>query len=304
MSITIQTGAAGLTGTAGLAKPGVAGLPDPKTIRALVVDLDGTILAPGPILSERSIRAVRACRERGLRVIIATGRAIEAAERFRTAMSAEGPMIYFNGAVVADMPRGEILRTTLLDKEAAAFCVDIAREMGVYFHVFFPGSGKDTRIPLMAEKDCPERDFYHSHTGLLAELADLKELLGRPELEGCVKGMYIAEPEVMALVRPRLAEHFGGRVSIVQAFRTFLEVVDAKVSKGEGLKLAMERCSLRKEDVLAFGDEENDLSVFAAAGFSAAPSNAKESVRAAANLVIGSNTEDGVAAFLEEYFGL
>ena len=306
MSITVETGAAGFpeTGVAGLSKPGAAGLPDPETIRALVLDLDGTILTPDRVLSGRSMRAVNACRRRGIRVIIATGRAVEAAEPYRTAMAAEGPMIYFNGALVADMPGGGILSTTLLDKEAAAFCADLSREMGVYYQVYLPASEKDKRIPLIAEKDSPERDFYHKHTGILAELADLKEILGRPELEGCIKGMYIAEPEVMALVRPRLAEHFGGRVSIVQAFRTFLEVVDAKVSKGEGLKLAMERCSLRKEEVLAFGDEENDLSVFAAAGFSAAPSNAKDSVRAAANLVIGSNTEDGVAAFLEEYFGL
>ena len=301
---------------------GVTGLPDPKTIKALVLDLDGTLLAPGPLLSERSVRAVKACLQKGLQVIIATGRAIEGAEPFRAALTAIGPMIYFNGAVVADMPGGEIINITLLDKKAAEFCVGLSREMGVYYQVFFPpgysltgaagdlaagklpAGCKKNKIILMTEKEGPERDMYHNHTGILAELGDLKEALGRPGLEGCVKGMFLAEPDVMALVRPRLAEHFGGSVGIVQAYRTFLEIVDAKVSKGQGLKLAMERSSLKREEVLAFGDEENDLSVFAEAGFSAAPSNAKDSVRAEADLVIGSNTEDGVAAFLEEFFGL
>jgi len=78
--------------------------------------------------------------------------------------------------------------------------------------------------------------------------------------------------------------------------------MNVKVSKGEGLKFVMERCSLKRVEVIAFGDEESDLTMFSSAGFSAAPSNAKDTVKAKADLVIGSNAEDGVAAFLEEFF--
>jgi hydroxymethylpyrimidine pyrophosphatase-like HAD family hydrolase len=56
--------------------------------------------------------------------------------------------------------------------------------------------------------------------------------------------------------------------------------------------------------VIALGDEENDIPLFSVAGYSLAPANAKEPVRAAADRVIGPNTEDGVAAFLEEFFSL
>jgi len=66
----------------------------------------------------------------------------------------------------------------------------------------------------------------------------------------------------------------------------------------------MERLSLKREEAIAFGDEENDIPMFARAGFSIAPSNAKDAVKAKADLVIGSNVEDGVAAFLEEFFAL
>ena len=277
---------------------------DPKNIRAVVLDMDGTALAPGGVLSERTIKAVQACRKRGLEIIIATGRAIESAEPFRAAFGANGPMIYFNGAVVAKMPEEKILKSTLLDKEAAAFCLDLAREMGVYYQVFFPGSKEDPRITFMAELDGPGRDMYYKHTGLIAELGNLKEALSRPGLPGCIKSMYLAEPEVLAVLRPKLDEHLGKSVYIAQTLRTFLEIMDAKVSKGQGLRLAMEHLSLRSEEVIAFGDEENDLPMFDVAGFSAAPSNAKDKVKAAADLVIGSNAEDGVAAFLEEFFGL
>jgi len=280
--------------------------PDPKKIKALALDLDGTILNPVSVLSERTIRALKACRQRGIQIIIATGRAIEATEPYIKTLGAEGPMIYFNGAVVADMPTGETISSILLDKDAAALCVDLSREMGVYFQVFFPPefSPDGKKIILMAEWEGPELEMYLNHTGLRAELGDLKKALGRPGLKGCIKGMFLAEPEVLASLRLKLVEHFGESVYIVQALRTFLEVMDARVSKGQGLKLAMERLSLRREEVLAFGDEENDLSMFEAAGFSAVPSNAKDKIKAAADLVVGSNAEDGVAAFLEEFFGL
>jgi Cof subfamily protein (haloacid dehalogenase superfamily) len=278
-------------------------LPNPKTIRALALDLDGTILAPGAVLRDRTIRAVKLCGQRGIRIILATGRAIEASEPFRLSLGAEGPMIYFNGAVVADMPENKILALTLLDKKAAGFCVDLSRDMGVYFQAYLTGSGEESRISLLAERESPEREMYHKHTGILAELENLKETLRRPELQGCVKTMFLAEPEVLAEIRRKLDEHFAGSVYIAKTHASFLEVMNANVSKGKALQFVMERCSLKREEVIAFGDEESDLPMLTAAGFSVAPFNALDSVKAKVDLVIGSNAENGVAVFLEEFFG-
>ena len=289
-------------------------LADAKNIKALALDLDGTLLAPGSVLTERTVRAIKTCRRRGLKIIIATGRAIEATLPIITALGADGPVICYNGAAVADMPGAKILSTTLLARDAAAFCVDLSRETGVYYQIFVPcgnlsnGNLSDTdkkggRIVLMAEQDAPEREMYYKHTGILAELCDLKEVLGCREVPGCVKTMFMAEPEVQTALRSRLNEHFGKNIYITRTLYNFLEIMDVKVSKGQGLKFAMEHYGIKSEEVIAFGDEENDLPMFAAAGFSAAPLNAKDTVKAAANLVIGSNAEDGVAVFLEEFFG-
>jgi len=279
-------------------------LPKPDTIKALALDLDGTVLAPGAVLSERTIAAVNKCVKRGLKIIIATGRAVEAAERFRTAFGAEGPMVYYNGAVVAEMPTGRILKTTLLDKKKAELCVGLSVETGIYCQLYlFDEKNNEKQIPLLTERDAPEREMYHKHTGILAGLENLKDALGRSGVSGCVKAMFLAEPERFAELRPLLEERLGD-VYIAQTLRTFLEVMDAKVSKGQGLSFAMERLSLRREEVMAFGDEENDIPMFANAGFSVAPSNAKDAVKAKADLVTGSNAEDGAAAFLEEFFSL
>jgi Cof subfamily protein (haloacid dehalogenase superfamily) len=284
----------------------------PEMIKALAMDLDGTILAPVAILTERTIRAINECMRRGLKVIIATGRAVGSSEPYRSSLNATGPMVYFNGALVAEMPGCRILKATLLDTKAADVCIDISREMETYFQLFFlsgsfsnppsSGDGQEIRLTLFAEKNGEEREMYQRHTGVLSELADLKEALRRPEHGNCIKAMFLAEPEKQALLRPILEERLGGSVYMTQTLRNFLEIMNAGVSKGEGLKIAMDSLSLKPEEVIAFGDEENDLPMFGAAGFSAAPSSARDSVRAAADFIFGPCAEEGLAAFLEELF--
>jgi hydroxymethylpyrimidine pyrophosphatase-like HAD family hydrolase len=202
------------------------------------------------------------------------------------------------------MPGAKILDSTLLSFEVVDFCIDLSRTMGVYYQVFFPATEKEPRQLLMAEKEGAEREMYHNHTGILAELGDLREAAARSGSSGCIKSMFLAEPEVQDALRLKLEERFGNTIYVAGTLGTFLEVMNSRVSKGQGLHIVLERLGLKAEEVMAFGDEENDIPMFGSAGFSAAPSNAKESVKAKADLVIGPNSEDGVAAFLEDFFSL
>jgi Cof subfamily protein (haloacid dehalogenase superfamily) len=271
-------------------------------VRALALDLDGTLLRPDNTLSERTIRAVRGCRERGIAAIIATGRAAASAEPYRALLGADGPMVCYNGAMIVDTPSGRVASAVLLDTETAAFCNRLARERDVYFQVYLPGADAAAGQRLLTEKARPERGRYYQHTGLLAELGDIGEALAAPGLPGCVKAMFCAEPELHPGLRARIEGRYGNGLSIAQTQRTYLEIMAPGVSKGNALKRVMEDRGLARDEMIAFGDEENDLPLFAAAGFSAAPRSAKESVRKAADYLTASPAEDGVAVFLEEHF--
>ncbi|GHT95596.1 haloacid dehalogenase [Spirochaetia bacterium] len=273
---------------------------DPAAVTALALDLDGTLLAPGALLTGRSIRALRACLDRGIGVIICTGRAVETAERYRQRIGVEGPMVCYNGAEVLNTPGGEILGAAFLDRTVVDYCIDLSRQMGVYYQVYFPKTQDTPREVLMAETDGPEAEMYRNHTGIRIEFGDLKQALAAPGLNGVIKSMFLTDEAVMEKIRPLLWERFGDRVCIVQTMPTFLEVMRAGVSKGTGLRIALDHAGLSPDGVIAFGDEENDLPLFEVAGRSLAPANARERVKAAADLIIGPCAEDGVAAFLEE----
>jgi Cof subfamily protein (haloacid dehalogenase superfamily) len=283
---------------------------DYTKIKGLAIDLDGTALLPKGILGERTRDCLRELISKGMHVIISTGRAIESSEKYRSEMGAQGPMVFFNGAEIADVPSGKILYANLIGMDVVDYGTDIARDMNIHYQVYMqagisPDTGKeDPQIKwesLLIDKDDPEADNYYKHTGITPLIKDLKKVAALP-IKGCIKGMFIADPSYHDEIRRRLKDRFGDKINITKSFPTFLEILNAGVSKGEGLKIAMRHRGLKPEEVIAFGDEENDLSMFPAAGFACAPANAVEKIKAAADFIYGPNTEEGLAAYLEKVF--
>jgi len=154
---------------------------------------------------------------------------------------------------------------------------------------------------LLIEKYGPDAEMYYKHTGITPVIKDLKSVASLP-LEGVIKGMFIADPSLHDKIREKIQERFGGNISVMRSYPTFLEIIKTGVSKGEGLKIAMKHRGLTPEEVIAFGDEENDVPMFSVACFAAAPENAREKIREQADMVYGSNTEEGLAVFLEKVF--
>jgi len=283
---------------------------EPKQIKALAIDLDGTTLLPDGILGDRTRDCLRKLIGKGMQIIISTGRAIEAAEMYRSAIGAEGPMVFFNGAEVADVPSGRILHTNCISMEAAGFAAEVARELGVHYQIYLPaGISPDTgendpkqiREALVIEKYSADAEYYYNHTGINPVIKDIRKVVSLP-IKGCIKGMFIADPSLHDDIRHKMINRFGDTINIMRSYPTFLEVINAGVSKGEGLKIAMEHRGLKPKEVIAFGDEENDLSMFTVAGYACVPANARDKIRSAADYIYGPNTEEGLAIYLEKTF--
>jgi hypothetical protein len=283
---------------------------DPQKTKALAIDLDGTTLLPDGILGIRTRDCLRELLSRGKRIIISTGRAIESTERYINEIEVRGPMVFFNGAEVADVPSYKMLYTNLISLDVADFGAAIANDLGIHYQIYLPAGfspktgKKDTsqiRETLIINRDGPEAEYYFKHTGVTPIIMDMKTISALP-LEGCVKGMYIADPSLHDEIRRRMNERFGDRINITRSYPTFLEVLNAGVSKGEGLKFIMKHIGLKPEEVIAFGDEENDTPMFPVAGFACAPQNARDKIKEAADFVYGPNTEEGLAVYLEKTF--
>ncbi|MDR0443091.1 MAG: Cof-type HAD-IIB family hydrolase [Treponema sp.] len=282
-----------------------------KKIRGLAIDLDGTTLLPDTTLGDRTTKILKKLISDGMQIIISTGRAIQSSEIYLSAIGAEGPMVFYNGAIVCDVPSNKILSVSPVDIDVADFGIDLAREKNIHYQIYLDAGissvtgNIDPLIKgdtLLIDRQSPEAETYKRHTGITPVITDLKKIISLPGLNGCIKSMIIADSSLHDEIRGKMLERFGNRINVIRSSQTFLEILNAGVSKGEGLKIAMKHRGLTPDEVIAFGDEENDLSMFSAAGFAVTLSNAREKIREAADLVIGSNADEGLAAYLEETF--
>ena len=268
-------------------------IPFPERYRLIVADVDGTLLDSRHRLPERVAAAVRATQGRGLAFALATGKMLPSVRSLVEAMALHGPQITLNGAALVLAQSGEPLTYTPLRPEDRRLAIETVR-----------AAAPDVLIThfmlddiLLDQPDHPLLPVLLSYgektirpvPSLLAE--DLP-----PAAKILLVGTHPQLRELRAIVTPILAE----RVIVTTTAADFLEFFNLGAGKGHGLDALLAALQIPSEAVIAIGDGENDLPLFARAGLSVAMGNASEQVRSAADLVIGVNDDAGVADFLDE----
>ena len=116
-----------------------------------------------------------------------------------------------------------------------------------------------------------------------------------------IKVMMIDEPEVLQKAVDNLPKEVYEKYTVVRSTPYFLEFLNKEVNKGTGVKLLADHLGVKQEEVMTFGDAENDLDMIVYAGMGVAMANGFEEVKEAANYITDSNEEDGVAKAIEKF---
>jgi Cof subfamily protein (haloacid dehalogenase superfamily) len=227
---------------------------------------------------------------------------VNAAELYRGEIGVEGAMVYYNGAMTLDMPSRKILDSHFIEQDVVSCCVDIAHEEDAHFHIFLCNRTGLFSETLMAEEASKATAAYRNRTGLDFLYGDLYKAMPGDDSMRCIKGIFIEEEAKLRKIQQIVTERLGGRVNTMLSADFILEILAGGVTKASGLRAALEFYRIEPSEVIAFGDEENDIAMLSLAGYSVAPSNARQSVQDVAKSVIGPNTDDSVAAFLEIFF--
>ncbi len=259
------------------------------TYRLVAVDLDGTLLTHEKRVSPRTRRALAALTARGCHVVVATGRPFDVLRVFCAGVALTAPQITFNGAVIHDLITGRDLYRQLVPPAYVRPTIDFFVEAGVPSALYTTdGLYLDRRMPNPADWTPPPLPpaIY---------LDDMRQAADHPSIK--VVGQ--ADPETVTRLRPRAVAAFGRDLYVTQTAANLLEFLHPDVSKGSALRRVAALLGVAREEIIAFGDSHNDLTMFAYAGLAVAMRNATPEVRAGADLVAESNEEDGVAAALE-----
>lgn len=271
-----------------------------KTKRHLIaLDLDGTLLTDEKTITERSKHVIKKAQEAGHIVVIATGRPHRASLTYYEELNLDTPMINFNGAYLHHPidKKWEALHSPLARRTALAV-IESCYQLGVH-NIMAEVLGNiyiDRYDEEFMEIFHISRESNPIRVGNLKNqlVDDPTSLIVHPKEEQVEKLREALDRDHASVIEHR---HWGAPWHMI-------EVVRKGMNKGVAVDRIARYYHIEPENVIAFGDEDNDLEMIDYAGIGVAMENAANHLKKVSNHVTATNEADGVAIFLEDYLQL
>ena len=264
--------------------------------RLLALDVDGTLLDPTGVLRPTVRDAVLAVQQRGLQVVLCTGRRFRTARPLAQALQLTGPIVVHNGALVKDLASGQTLHHQYVAEEVYHQALALLRRMSTPMAYV---DAIDEHIDILTEpleRAHPfQRAYLSEHMAHCRIVADMAQ----PLSHGVVLMSIMADGPSLQALYPQVTEILGARGRVHYLMNKnypghILEVLPAGVSKWQALHQLAQHAGIPPEAIVAVGDDQNDIEMIHHAGLGIAMGNAPDAVKAAADVVTGSNAEDGL----------
>lgn len=261
--------------------------------KVLCSDLDGTLLSTKSDVSDFAVTQIHRIKNE-TRVILVSARMPSGMRYLQQRLGIENqPMVCYNGALVLDQDKVviSIFIPLKVVRKIFLICKPYHADIGVYVHDQWLVSNASERV----DKEIK----YTRSTPSYMPASMILHYLGKENL-GAHKLMVMGTKESADALMPVLEEKFGALVHLYRSNNTLIEIAPKSVSKLTAIEKLL-KDDERMTDVVAFGDNYNDIEMLQKAGLGVAVGNAREEVKAIADKVIQDNVEDGVAHFIEKY---
>lgn len=267
-------------------------------IKVLVVDIDGTIAGDSNTVSNSVKRALKAVLAKGIKLTIATGRMYQSSLRFYQEIGGNLPLLCYQGALVKDPATETVHRHSTIKREIAAELLDyfLTSELNSEFsiHCYIDDQ-------LYVKEVLPTTKSYVSRSQIKPiPVGDLRQLMTKD----LTKMLALCNrPEITDKILADLQQRYQpDDLYLTKSVPTFLEATNPLANKGYSLRyLTEELLGLRAENIMAIGDNFNDIEMINYAGLGVAMGDAPAPVKAAAKWVAPSVESDGVVAAIEKF---
>lgn len=263
-------------------------------IKAIFIDIDGTLRDSDRNLSAKTIETVKKISEKGILVILCSGRPRKYTEKISRECFASKYIITSSGGNIYDYEQNKILYVNKMNKETLIKLYEITNPEDVRF-IMNVGEGRvvnKVKHPDQEKKlEGDIREFVYKNDVVQCTIADIdfnkiKNLI--PKIET------VENIEIKNRHKSLLDTKFKDDKTI------FCDVANINSNKGIAVKKLLEILNIKKEEAIAIGDDNNDLSMFEQVGYKVAMGNAIDSVKRKADEITRTNDEDGVAIFLDK----
>jgi Cof subfamily protein (haloacid dehalogenase superfamily) len=261
-------------------------------------DLDGTVLRRNLRITQSTVAALQSLRERGMRLVVATGRRFEDAREYarRLGFAERDPLICYGGSMVRRM-NGETLLHRMLPGSLGIEMLEWAAARDLHARVFLDGR-------IITSPDTPAaQDHLRRYVEPTVCVVDSPADWLRNSTEEPTKLVIVDRPDDIGGWLGEAQTAFAGRLFVTRSLPHYVEIGSLQGTKASALGFLCERWGIEPERVLAFGDADNDIDMLRFAGHGVAVGGMTGEVREAADRVVPGVDEDGVAGYVETLLG-
>ncbi|NJB70631.1 hypothetical protein GGR42_001093 [Saonia flava] len=259
----------------------------------LCSDLDGTLLSTKDNVSDITISEISRIKET-TKIVLVSARMPKSMTYLQKRLGVEQePIVCYNGALVLDGQKE--LHSTFMDMEYVEKVHTLAEEHQVKLGLYYKD---EWYVEQDSERVQKEIKYTHSSPIYRKTKDTLKDWKQR-EI-GAHKIMLMGTKESSDILFPLLQKNLGLYLHLYRSNDTLIEVAPISVSKLSAIKLLLPQKE-ELQDVIAFGDNYNDMEMLKHVGCGVAVANGREELKAIANYVTLPNTEHGVAHFIKEH---
>jgi len=262
-------------------------------IKMIVLDIDGTILGKSLKLTQNLKDCFAKIMQKGIKIVLATGRMYRAAVYIAEELKLDTPIICSQGGCVRNFNgNDDMLREVLLPQSTVSELLETIKEKNIHINLY----ANDT-LYVENDNDIIKRYIVHSKVPY-----QVVENLDALHFEGYEKVLAINyDPEKIDTLGKLLQKKYEGKLYIINSTPHFCEISNIKATKGEAVKFLADMWGIKKDEIMAIGDQNNDIEMLLAAGTKIAMGNAVQALKDVADFVTLDVEEDGVCHAIEKY---
>ena len=260
--------------------------------KLLALDLDGTLIGRDLIISSRTKTAISQLMGHGIIVTIATGRMFQSALPYARELNISAPLICYEGAMIADPNTKEVLWHKPVPLSLAREAIELINKENLHINAYLDDE-------LYVESVNDKAELYSSISRVIPNaVGDLLAFLDREP----TKLVVVGNPDEIDHINKLLNEKFNGALYVAKSYPLFCEIAHPECNKANALAMLTDQFGITQSEVVAIGDNHNDMNMVQWAGLGIAMANGSDETKEAADWVTGHQEEDGVAQAIEKFF--
>lgn len=286
--------------------------------KLMAIDLDGTLLNSFGEVSENTRKALLSAKAKGTEVVLSSGRPISSTESLAVELGVDNYLISGNGAAVYDIKEQKILYDRFLTKEQVLNIAKLCEENSFFYNVYTEdeviASSLNYNVLFYHKENLKKIEEKRTHINIVQNIAEYIEQSGKErflKITVCdeskfifnsivkrlkeISGIDVLEVEYMS--RKKIKS--GTEDVSIQYYYT--EITNENVNKWTAIEFLLEKLNIKKDEVIAIGDNMNDKEMIVEAGLGVVMGNSNPTMKELADVIVSDNNSEGVLEAINKY---